>query len=662
MIIANGGCYRDPIRGATHFTATKCNDSAFKLAGTYLFDQVKASDGVPKSLMPVLLSSRQEAKQKAIQLYIQNSKESCIELLYSVSRCMNTLNNHIGGLMNEYDHVSEAKSLCQYKLEKLHTNIEEIEKAGKVDPVNWIRTEERVKIDEDRAAKRKLEEEKEYEHEKDRLAKRQRTIATVGGKRKLSFEHVNKENEQEDDELAKELDFYAKRAEQQNEIIRSNEEMLAKADVELAKKERRMQLMEQELKEKEQKIRQLQELLQQKSHQGEIVEQPRIQEAVQSSSSTSDVTYTMEPLVKHQKSTSSALPGTQFLRSSVLDPNATHQQLPTVPITQVSHIPVQNVPLPNIPVTTGPITQHMPSTVHSVVELIQPEIFIEDPDNTNTDQVILVKKNPETVPEKRSGRTRKVHGILQDENRKYCSECKASYSRSDGLARHKKYDCGKTVRQFVCDKCHKGFYSEVAVREHYYKEHLKTFLYFCPKCNVGFHQNSRRTDHKKNGKCPQKDQPDQYAPRAPLDATLELTFKRREIVQIPKGLMQDTTDNPIAPTSDLPEVSETSQTEDQSGEKSGIAENAEKESNQEVLDSNIPSVEAGNLIGDSTKIDLDGHGSQKDLTLVCASGTVISPELLLANVGSEIKMEINPISIKPEDKEKKEDVIAIELD
>ena len=145
----------------------------------------------------------------------------------------------------------------------------------------------------------------------------------------------------------------------------------------------------------------------------------------------------------------------------------------------------------------------------------------------------------------------------------------------------------------MCEKCHKGFYSEVSVREHYYKEHLKTFLYFCPKCNLGFHQNSRKSDHKKSGKCPQKDSPDQFQPRAPLNQTLELTFKRREIVPIPKGLVQETSDNPIAPTLDLPEVSETSQSEVPSGEKSVTPEQPEKESNEEVPDSNIPSVETG---------------------------------------------------------------------
>ena len=413
VIIANGGCYRDPVKGATHFTATKSNDTSFKIAGSYLFDTGKAPDATPK-LMPVHLTNRQEAKQKAIQHYLQNRKESSLEVLCGLSRNMNSLNNYIGGLMNDHDRITQSKELAEYKLEKLGVNIEKIEEAGAVQPRNWIQTEEREKLDAERAVKRKMEQEKEEKDQKQRQAKRQKTIATVGGKRRLSFENVGKENEQQD-ELAKELDFFAKRAEQQNEIIKNHEEMLTKADDELARKERKMQLIEEELQKKERKIKELEQGLQQKSVEGEIVEQPKIQQPVASSSSTSGSVYALENIVKPehqrflskpQKSIYSTVPGTQVAMSSVSNVNPTHQQVITVPVTQEYC--------------------QMPSNVPSVVSVIQPmqtEVYIEDPDNTNVDQVILVKKNAEKVTEKRSGRTQPVTGILQDSTRKYCDSC-----------------------------------------------------------------------------------------------------------------------------------------------------------------------------------------------------------------------------------------------
>ena len=567
--------------------------------------------------------------------------------------------------MNDHDQITQAKELAQYKLEKLGVNIEKIEEVGAVQPRNWIQMEQREKLDAERAVKRKMEEEKEEEDQKQRQAKRQKTIATVGGKRRLSFENVSKENE-EQDELTKDLDFFAKRAEQQNEIIRNHEEMLTKADDELARKERKMQLIEEELQKKERKIKELEECLQKKSVEGEIVEQPKIQQPVASSSSASDSVYPLENILKPenqiflskpQKSVCSTVPGTQFALSSVSNVNPTYQQVTTVPITEVT----------TVPVTTVPVTQEyyqMPSNVPSVVSVIQPmqpEVYIDNPDNTNVEQVILVKKNVEKITEKRSGRTRPVTGVLQDSTRKYCDSCKASFSQSDVLAIHKKYDCGKTIIQFVCEKCHKGFYSEVSVREHYYKEHLKTFLYFARNAILGFIKTAGSRIIRKVEKCPQKDSPNQFPPRASLNKTLELTFKRREIVQIPKGLVQDSSDNPIAPTSDLPEVIETSQSgvpsgEVPSGEKSVTQEQPEKESNEEVPDSNIPSIETGKAIEDSTKIDIT------DMSLLTASGSMITPESFLANTSSEIGTSGNPISIKPEYKEDKQDIIEIDMD
>ena len=89
----------------------------------------------------------------------------------------------------------------------------------------------------------------------------------------------------------------------------------------------------------------------------------------------------------------------------------------------------------------------------------------------------------------------------------------------------------KTSFDYVCEECQKEFHTDYSVREHYYQEHKKEHLYFCPKCNKGFFHKSHKSLHKKS--CPNKDQDDQFAPRAPYDAELELTFRRRQCVEIP---------------------------------------------------------------------------------------------------------------------------------
>ena len=49
------------------------------------------------------------------------------------------------------------------------------------------------------------------------------------------------------------------------------------------------------------------------------------------------------------------------------------------------------------------------------------------------------------------------------------------------------------------------------------------------------------------------------------------------------------------------------------------------------------------------------------MSLVTASGVMITPESLLANTGSGIGTSGNPISIKPEYEEEKEEVVEIEI-
>ena len=76
------------------------------------------------------------------------------------------------------------------------------------------------------------------------------------------------------------------------------------------------------------------------------------------------------------------------------------------------------------------------------------------------------------------------------------------------------------------------YYSDVAVREHYYQIDLKENLYFCKKCSQGFAHKSHKSVHKKSGACPMNDQDDKFPGRAPFNEKLEATFKRRVIMPL----------------------------------------------------------------------------------------------------------------------------------
>ena len=103
------------------------------------------------------------------------------------------------------------------------------------------------------------------------------------------------------------------------------------------------------------------------------------------------------------------------------------------------------------------------------------------------------------------------------------------------MASHKKYNSLCTDKDFICEKCNKEYASEETLRMHYYKEHLKKFLYFCTKCNQGFNYKNRITSHPPA--CPNKDDPDKY-PAMQKDATLEHLFRCQKRIDIPEKALE----------------------------------------------------------------------------------------------------------------------------
>ena len=119
---------------------------------------------------------------------------------------------------------------------------------------------------------------------------------------------------------------------------------------------------------------------------------------------------------------------------------------------------------------------------------------------------------------------------LQDPTKFYCDKCPCFYTRPDELARHKKKNCLKEDPEFFCDACHRGFFYENTLREHYYHENTDIILWHCKKCNEGFHYKSNRSKHRHA--CPNKNGPDQYPRCAPYDEVLEETFKPKTAIAV----------------------------------------------------------------------------------------------------------------------------------
>ena len=144
---------------------------------------------------------------------------------------------------------------------------------------------------------------------------------------------------------------------------------------------------------------------------------------------------------------------------------------------------------------------------------------------------------------------------LQDKNRHYCDKCPAHYSRKDELTNHKQNNCLKVQCDYICEECNKAYYSDSTLMQHYYKVHLKQYLYFCWKCNEGFYYKSYRSTHK--NACPKKDGPDLYEGNLQVPPEIMQKFRRHTQIQVtatPSDVMEITED-----TEDTENVGSTSE-------------------------------------------------------------------------------------------------------
>ena len=83
--------------------------------------------------------------------------------------------------------------------------------------------------------------------------------------------------------------------------------------------------------------------------------------------------------------------------------------------------------------------------------------------------------------------TRPVPEELREDNLHYCEKCEAKYTTRDELNCHVAKNCQVKEPEFFCDQYDASFFWPNTICEHYYKEHIKEYLYHCRKCGKGFH-------------------------------------------------------------------------------------------------------------------------------------------------------------------------------
>ena len=150
-----------------------------------------------QKLLPIILDSKDRAKQLALNEYLTMDKEHSLELLRGLSHEIQRFDSHIVDLIKESDDMKERKKQIEHKLGKLGVNVEKMQEATEELNIPYCRTKEREEQDKEEELKRKAAEEAE-----ERESKKAKVIPLVKGKvaPEMMHEDITVEEEEEEEE------------------------------------------------------------------------------------------------------------------------------------------------------------------------------------------------------------------------------------------------------------------------------------------------------------------------------------------------------------------------------------------------------------------------------------------------------------------------------
>ena len=514
VLVCNGGNYLKN-GGSTHYNGTRSTDPEFRKPGSDLINPTLQQDMMAK-LTPTVLKDKETAKQLALNEYLKDERQASLDLLRTVCKGIRRLDDKIATLIEQSDDLRNQKKFLVYKMEKLGIKTDQIDMyMQELGERPFCRTLEPEKEDEEENRKRQLEEDKEESE-----GKRAKIMPTVEGHENLDFLSPGKKATADQEEHDNKL------KEQQKELIRSHELTIQQQEESLIKQQRTIKLQ--------------QEIIDAMKQQ-----QPTRAQEVKCSSLSGVVPGTSEE--------GNVFPGQSFKTGgygtidNYLKPDA------------LSFLHRAKQETPNIQEDDVVISQEIPevSTSRINVPVLPSQLQISEREQ----QEPAIEKNvylPKQVPESQNlilvparmkktttlrASTRPVPEELQDDRLHYCKKCEAKYTTRDELNRHVAKNCQVKEPEFFCDQCDASFFWPNTFREHYYKEHIKEFLYHCQKCGKGFHWKSRIPRH--NKKCPNRDGPDQYEGRLPYDKKVEEKFQRKKAVPVDLDDLQENDREPL---------------------------------------------------------------------------------------------------------------------
>ena len=554
VIIANGGSCMADRNASTHFSSTRCTEEGFRKPGIDLVNSKPGlePDVVYKRLKPVVLDDVAKAKKLAVDEYMKAEQRNSLELLYIMHKQINRADDEIATLIRMSERMKEQKKKFEFNMEQLGISLEKIRAATIHKELPYMLTEEREREEIRKERKRKFEEE-----EKEEEIKRRKVVERKHGEGLEGDDDLTQNIE----EGGSELEHDKKVISQLQALVKSQEQLMQQQETALIQAQMKVKQLEIEKTTQQQQQQQQQQFptipsLSNITDFDDITMETLDQSTVVDLTSLTGVTpieqqVHVASIPTPTTSTSYRRPGPWALQNLVKPEHmkffapVKKEPVQMEQTETIIQIPVQSsgeIPQgvqEGVPQVVQQVVAADASTVYKVLAVPpaskETAVFVTKQDGSKK-KVVLVKSAG-----KRSGKRanpgvsvaqslRKGEGEGETEKRYYCQNCDCHYSKKEDLTKHVKNMCGKTIPEFICEACDKGFHQEVGVREHYYHEHLKKFLYHCTKCNKGFHFKSRKSNHKRV--CPNKDEPDKYHGKIDLDPELEKTFKRRKLVEI----------------------------------------------------------------------------------------------------------------------------------
>ena len=535
LLIANGGSYMAEGRKTTHFSSSRVIDSSYTKPGYELVNNTVGinPDLVYKKLEPTVLDNPEKARKMAIDEYTRSEKSKSLELLYTITSSINSMDKHIAHLIRESDRKKEQKKTLEFKMTCLGISLDKIEVVSKQKELPYMLTEaaEKELILQER--KRKREEEEKEETQK----RQKREMIKIKDGEIVNPEVVTTPSEEGQ---SGEVSHNPTLVQDQNTVIKGQEQIIQSQEAQLLALNLRIQQLEAEKEQQAQLIKQQQQqtyqAIPQVPQQQQYQVTPQPPPALPTMPTISSVSIptlddddlaqldlTVQPIA----GTSTGITGGSGGQMTSRGPYAIENLIKSE---HLKHLPkYQNVVLPE-------------DTQESVVEVVNlpPEgssniVYIPKRVNEKS-TLVLVPPTKKRINTKRSNPGIPVPEDIRDPKRHYCENCACHYAEKGDLNKHVKYNCRNTNADYICEECQKQFLTDYGVREHYYQEHLKEYLYFCTHCGQGFYHKSKKSIHKK--KCTMMDQPEKFNPRAPVREELEMTFKRRQRVEVPDQVRQ----------------------------------------------------------------------------------------------------------------------------